>query len=416
MSSQELRKPDGVLSQEIQAVPVKCSEVAPLNYEAALSSYSKEEQQEIMALAESIDVKEADKVMNYGAEPLKQTFTQCGDFLKSERGSKADQEVLDMVITLAKKAKDSYEDFNLIIKEPSFLQKIFFKLATSEKESHMDKIQRGAVSSYNLLMELQSSSKKWLETLKQSMGVISASIESDTEGIDLLEKYIVAGKIATRRIEQKLDEIQAQYNETGLQKYATQYDEYKEGYDLFVISMNNLEKSRVAYYLSIGQLSLAKRANRNVQISVNTQANESMAFMAQQLRNATLNAKTREVLEGQKAISRLNNELMKEVSRTVGLTAEESEKLIYAGFYDVDSAKQAFQTVINSCTAIQKTAEEMLPKMKADLDELNGLLNELEPYVQSVEMPMANLNATSEVSSTQTFNASSTNDALKLKF
>ena len=144
MSSQELRKPDEGLSQEIQAVPVKRSEVAPLNYEAALASYSPEEQKEIMVLAESIDVKEADKVMNYGAEPLKQTFTQCGDFLKSERGPKADQEVLDMVITLAKKAKDSYEDFNLIIKEPSFLQKIFFKLATSEKESHMDKIQRGA--------------------------------------------------------------------------------------------------------------------------------------------------------------------------------------------------------------------------------------------------------------------------------
>ena len=54
--------------------------------------------------------------------------------------------------------------------------------------------------------------------------------------------------------------------------------------------------------------------------------------------------------------------------------------------------------------------------MKADLDELNGLLNELEPYVQSVEMPIANLTATSEVSSTQALNASSTKDAKKLKF
>ncbi len=37
--------------------------------------------------------------------------------------------------------------------------------------------------------------------------------------------------------------------------------------------------------------------------------------MAQQLRNAVLNAKTKEVLEGQKAMTRLNDELIKEISK-----------------------------------------------------------------------------------------------------
>jgi len=49
--------------------------------------------------------------MAYGAEPLKQTFAQCGDFLKAERGSQADQTVIKQVKELAKKASDSYEDF-----------------------------------------------------------------------------------------------------------------------------------------------------------------------------------------------------------------------------------------------------------------------------------------------------------------
>ena len=62
-------------------------------------------------------------------------------------------------------------------------------------------------------------------------------------------------------------------------------------------TMANLEKSRVMYRLSIGQLALIKKSNRNVQIAIRTQVNNSMALMAQQLRNAVLNAKTKEVLE-----------------------------------------------------------------------------------------------------------------------
>ena len=108
--------------------------------------------------------------------------------------------------------------------------------------------------------------------------------------------------------------------------------------------------------------------------------------MGQQLRNAVLNAKNREVIEGQKAITRLNDELIKDVSKTVGLTAEESEKLIYAGFYDVEAAKEAVQAVISSCQSIQTTAQEMLPKMKADMSQLNSLMEELEPYVDSVKV------------------------------
>jgi len=382
------------LTKEIQTVPTRREDVVPLNCEAALRSYTEEERKEIIALSEAIDITEVDKAMNYGAEPLRRTFSQCGEFLKDERGSRADQEVLDLVITLAKKAQESYEDFNLVIKEPGFFQKLFLKLSTAGKESHTDRVRNTAITNYNLLMELKSSSEAWLEILKKAMGVISLSIESDVDTVGLLEKYIIAGKLAEERIEKELIEIQNQYNDTGLQKFANEYDEKKEGYDIFLIAMNNLEKSRVMYYLSLGQLTMVKRANRNVQISINTQVNESMALMAQQLRNATLNAKTKEVLAGQKAISKLNSELIKEVSKTIGITAEESEQLIYSGVYDVEAAKEAVKTVISSCNSIQQTAEEMLPKMQADLAELNVLIDELQPYVQKIEMPMANLPVT----------------------
>ena len=368
-------------------VPVKPSDVVPLNYEAALASYSPEEQKEIMDLSASIDVRRIDNVMHYGGTVLKTTFDQCGALLKEERGSAADQEVIAQVIKLSKKASDSYDDFNLVLKEPNLFQKLILAITTGGKASQAqtEKIQNSAVTNYQLLLELKSSCEAWLEMLRRAMGQINESAMSDVETGTLLEKYIIAGKMAEERIGQELATIQSQYQKTGLQKYSMEYEEMKEGYNAFVQRMSNLEKSRVMYCLSFGQLSLIKRSNRNVQTSIHTQMDNSLTLMSQQLRNAVLNAKNREVLEGQKAISRLNDELIRDVSKSVGLTAEETEKLLYAGFYDVEAAKAAVTAVISSCQEIQKTAEAMLPKMKADTAELNALIEQLEPYVDSVK-------------------------------
>lgn len=365
-------------------VPVNPSDVAPLNHEAALASYSEAERKEILDLSASIDVRQIDKVMQYGEIALRRTFEQCGDFLKDERGSLADQEVIAEVIKLSKKASDSYDDFNLVIKEPNLFQKIFLKLSAKGKRAHTQKIQNSAATNYKLLLELQSSCEAWLDMLKNAMGQISDSAFSDLEAATLLEKYIIAGKIAEERIGKELVTLEDQYRQTGLQTYSQDYEEMKEGFDIFALKMANLEKSRVMYHLSLGQLSLIKRSNRNVQISIHTQKANSMALMGQQLRNAVLNAKNREVLEGQKAISRLNDELIQAVSQNVGLTAQESEKLMYAGFYNIDAAKAAVTAVIDSCKAIEKVASEMLPKMKAETEQLNALVSELEPFVDPI--------------------------------
>jgi uncharacterized protein YaaN involved in tellurite resistance len=372
----------------ISELPIQtvAQEVIPLNYEAALASFPEAEQEEILALADCIDVRKVDNVLNYGAVPLKQTFDSCGSFLKDERGSQADQEVIEQVIKLSKKANESYEDFNLVLKEPNFLQKMVLKLSRSKRIDRTKKIQHSAVTNYGLLLELQKSFESWLEILQKAMGDISESAMSDTESAEILDKYIIAGKIAEARVKKELDEMDKKYHETGLQSLSKQYDELKEGYDIFVIKLDNLEKSRAMYQLSIGQLALIKRSNRNVQIVIHTQKDNSMALMGQQLRNALLNEKNREILEGKKDIKRLNEELIKKVSQNVTLTAEESEKLIYAGFYDITAAKEAVQAVISSCNVIEKTAEEMLPKMKADMTELNKLMEELEPHVESVKI------------------------------
>ena len=95
--------------------------------------------------------------------------------------------------------------------------------------------------------------------------------------------------------------------------------------------------------------------------------------------------KTREVLEGQTAIARLSDELIKECfyeCRSYDRTDRETS--VCKVFYNTEAAKEAVTTVINSCEAIRKVASEMLPKMKADVSQLNELIKQLEPAIGSI--------------------------------
>lgn len=375
------------------------AKVPPINVDAAFNALTPEEQQEVSQLADSIDVTRLDNVMAYGSEVLRKTFEQCGQFLKSESGSTADQEVIKRVVELTKKASDSYDDFELVLQEPNFWEKILLKLSSSKKKTRTQKIQTHAVTNYKLLVELKDSCESWLEMLIAAMGNITSSSMSDSENLELLEKYIIAGKMARARVEAELSQLQENIHNTGLRAQAKQYDELKQGYDIFVLRMNNLEKSRVMYYLSIAQLHLIKQSNINVQVSVRTQSENCITLIGQQLRNAVLNAKNQEVIEGQKALSRLSDELIKDVSHSIGVTAEEAERLLYFGIYNADAAKEAVKTVITSCESIKHIAEEMLPKMEANITELNDLVEELKPYIDESTIRGPQENSTVPVNS-----------------
>ena len=265
-------------------------------------------------------------------------------------------------------------------------------MSPGARKGRTEKIKESAVTNYKLLVELKKSCESWIEMLIEAMGNIGYAGISDVEQITLLEKYILAGNLAEKRIKEEMTELQEKYQETGLQKYEQEYQEVKEGYGIFQITMANLEKSRVMYKLSIGQLALIRQSNRNVQISIRTQATNSMALLSQQLRNAVLNAKNKEVLEAQKSVTHLNNELIKEVSETVGMTAEDTEKGLYSTFYNTQAAKQAIESVVSSCAAIEKVASDMLPKMKADVTEVTNMMEELKPAIMRVEAKGTALN------------------------
>lgn len=363
-------------NQDVEVVDTTNTEIVPLDKEQALAHMSEEDRKEVLALADQIDVMQLENVMNYGSNALSKNFEQSGSYLKSERGSEADQRVIKQVIELSKKASKSYEDFNLVLKEPNFFQKMWLKVSSKQRASRSDKIQKSAISNYKLLTELGKSYDEWIEMLRKAFADAASLVGTDFETLALQEKYITAGKIAQERIAGELEELRVKSETSGLIEDQQKYKAYKRGAETFDIAISNLEKSRATTKISIAELMVIGDTNTKLQITNLTQKVHSMTLIAQQLRNGVLNAKNQEALEGQQAITRLNDELLKGVSDSIGTTAVDSQKLMYSGFYSAQAARDAVQKIIATCEEINRTAEEMIPKMKAETEEINRIIDE----------------------------------------
>ncbi len=381
-----------VLPQEENKPAVPTKELAPLSTNS-LSSFPAEVQREIVALSEQINVTEIENVMSYGSIPLLRSFEQAGKILQDEAGSSADQMVIREVVELSKQANDSYEDFNLVLKEPNFLQKLFMKVSKGAKDKHDADVKYKAITNYKLLEQLMKSCDTWVEMLKDGWTKIHTSAMQDKLSCEELEKYIVAGRIAEQRIAAEVEQARLDYELSGLIADKEKYDNLKDGYETLQVVLLNLEKSRAAFVISIGQLFLQAKANKNTQIAVRTQRSHSMALASQQLRNAVLNAKTKIAIEGQKSLSALNSELMKKVSENTVLTAEESEKILLNGVYSVEAALEAAKTVIEGCDLIKKAREERAAGIEQELGKLETLLTEIAPFVTRLKSEGENKDA-----------------------
>lgn len=370
------------------------TELAPLS-SASLAHYDEATQKEILRIANEIDVTQFEKIMAYGSIPIVRSFEAAGRILQEAQGTSADQEVVKMITELAKQAKDSY---NLVIEEPNFFQKLVMKITTGLK-SESKEVKVRAVSCFKILEQYIKSCDMWIDSLRKAHDDMMLSAHNDKNDCYELEQYIVAGYIAKDRITTEVDEAQKVWEETGLIEAKDRYDMLSEGLDTFQVVLLNLEKSRGAYGVSLGQLALQVKANRNIQIAIRTQKHNSSALAAQQLRNAYFDAVNRDALEGQKAITQLNNELMKKVAEGSKLTAEESERILVNGVYTVESALLAAQTVIDGCNSIKKIREERVGEISTQMDKLKVLVDELAPYVENLKKDAEGSNASKSIPS-----------------
>lgn len=359
------------------------TDIVPLNYQAAWKYYSEQEKQEITTLSNQIDVRDIEHVLQYGSSALTNTFEQCGEFLKTRKGSEADLRVMEEVRELSKQVADSKNQFNEVLKDPNLMEKGLQKLFKIKKKSKKKEIRQKALTSYELLSKLLTSSEQWLEALKNQVGDIEYHVVSDRETISTLEKYIIAGEMAKNRIESEIEEVKRNYDETGLQDFYYEHEKVKEGYEKFLIKLDTLSQMRAIYYMSQKELLLNERSNINIQATIHTNQMPIMATFSLQLRNALINEEIKEIYEAQRGVGKLSDALIEYVAKETAMTSEKTERALYASMNDPKIIMTALNLVSTTCDTIEKISEEELPKMMEQTREIEEALEKIAPQIKA---------------------------------
>ena len=366
----------------------------------SLVHFSPEDQAQILALADQIDPLQLDKILAFGSIPLLRTYDTTGVLLQQIQGTSADQRVIQEVLELSKEASKNQEDLNLALQEPNLFEKLWLKINKHRSKERTEGVVLKAITCYKLLTQLKQANDNWLKALQEGYVLIEDSITQDYGSACEIDKYVVAGLIAMKRFETTLKEMEGKMLTSGLADDRMAFLAYQEGTDAFATVLGNLEKVRGAYQLSIGQLLATRKINKTLQIAIHSQKNHSLTVAAQQLRNATLDARHRDAAEGARSVNALNSALMQKVSANISLTAEESTALLRDGVFNVDAALTAAKTVIGACTSIEKATQEARISVSKDLDKLQAVMNELAPYVNGQRAQLPN-NATTTSASSQ---------------
>ena len=199
------------------------TQLAALSTES-LQYYDETTQKEILRIAGEIDVTQPEKVMAFGSIPIMRSFTSAGRILEEAQGTSADQEVVKMITELSKQAKDSY---NLVIEEPNFFEKLVMKITSGFKNKNKD-VRIKAISCFKILEQYIKSCDEWIERLKKTHDEIMLSAHNDKNDCYELEQYIVAGYIATERIEGEVEVAKQEWEQTGLITMKEKYDMMNE--------------------------------------------------------------------------------------------------------------------------------------------------------------------------------------------
>lgn len=360
--------------------PAQKSVIAPICAED-IQRYDAATQAEIMRVADQVDPLQLDKIKAFGSIPLERSFDFAMEFMKTIEGTTVDRTVADEIAKLSEQASKKQNELSVAIAEPNPFQRFLMNIFTSLKDKRNDDAKVIALSCYKILLKLKENCKNWEEILQDNYCIISDAIKDVVTNGSLIERYLVAGRIAEKRIEGEIEQKREAYEQGGLMDNHELYEASKEGFAAFRLSLLNLEKSRESYLLHLGQLRVQRETNKKLQLAINFQATNSMTTAAQQIMASVLTAQNREILEGQRSITSLNDELITKVSAGLLPTEQEAEKLLLNSVYSIEIGLAAAKTVVQCCKAMDEFDDKQSGHISEEFAKLQTLVQELAPII-----------------------------------
>ena len=366
---------------EVQAAAAAISETPIIDLEAeqkptvnALAKFTPDEQRQIKAVAEKIDITDSNAVLSYGASAQRKVSDFADGALQSVRGKdmgETGQILTSLIVELKHNSEEPKKGFLSGLFGSA--EKNFKKLKTqySTTEANIDR----------LVKILEGHEEQLLKDIVQ----LDKLYDKNKLYFKEVSMYIEAGKLRLEKARnEELPALQAKARETNSPEDAQAAQDFADMITRFEKKLYDLELSRTVCLQSAPEIRMVQNSDTIMSEKIHSTIINVIPMWKTQMVLALNNYHTQKAIEAQNAVTEATNEMLRKNAEALHQSTVETAKASERGIVDIETLQHTNQQLIGALDEIiqiqsdgkiaRANAEKELQKIEQELkDKMLGI-------------------------------------------
>ncbi len=295
---------------------------------AEVEQLSPEEQAQIEAFSQKIDIHKSEIVMNYGATIQKQSAAIASKTLRDVK-TKNTGEVAGLLVEMvgAMNGLSGGNDQSGVIRK--FMQKIKGTAVSVRTRNE---------SAEKTLERIEKQLEGHKLTLQKDIQMLDALYEENWETFKALTLYIKAAEIASARARnEELPALYARAEETGLPEDAMKADEFAKQCDQFDKQVHNLRLTRTTCLQSAPQIKMIQHNDMDMAMKLQSSIVNTMPLWRKKIAMSIAINNNMQAVEASNAVDDITNRMLREQAEQFHISVVESAKASQRSVIDVET-------------------------------------------------------------------------------
>ena len=315
--------------------------------EDPLAKFTPDEQRQIKAVADKIDITDSNAVLSYGASAQRKVSDFADGALQSVR-TKDMGETGQVLTSLLVELKSNGEE------KKSFFGKLF-----GSAEKNFEKLKTQYTTTEANIDRIVKLLEEHEEQLLKDIVQLDRRYDKNKLYFKEVSMYIEAGKLAIEKAKNEtLPELEAKARETGSVEDAQAAQDYADMITRFEKKIYDLELSRTVCLQSAPEIRMVQNSDTIMSEKIRSTIVNVIPMWKTQMVLALNNYHTQKAIEAQQAVTEATNEMLKKNAESLHQNTVNTAKASERGIVDIETLQHTNKELITAIDEIIQIQED----------------------------------------------------------
>ena len=315
--------------------------------EDPLAKFTPDEQRQIKAVADKIDITDSNAVLSYGASAQRKVSDFADGALQSVR-TKDMGETGQVLTSLLVELKSNGEE------KKSFFGKLF-----GSAEKNFEKLKTQYTTTEANIDRIVKLLEEHEEQLLKDIVQLDRLYDKNKLYFKEVSMYIEAGKLAIEKAKNEtLPELEAKARETGSVEDAQAAQDYADMITRFEKKIYDLELSRTVCLQSAPEIRMVQNSDTIMSEKIRSTIVNVIPMWKTQMVLALNNYHTQKAIEAQQAVTEATNEMLKKNAESLHQNTVNTAKASERGIVDIETLQHTNKELITAIDEIIQIQED----------------------------------------------------------